>query len=80
MKPILGLAAAVAILFGAIQSHSQSITFDFQDGTDQGFGTGFGNDASKTFSIVNIGGSLRMGVPLGGPRGDECRDAQPVGL
>ncbi len=64
MKRTFGLAAAV--LFSALQSHSQSITFDFQDGTDQGFGTGFGNDASKIFPIVNIGGSLRMEVTLGG--------------
>jgi hypothetical protein len=66
MKRISNLAAIVALLFGAIQANGQSITFDFQDGTDQGFGTGFGNDASKTFPIVNIGGSLRMGVTLGG--------------
>jgi len=45
---------------------AQSVTFDFQDGTDQGFGTGFGNDASKAFPIVNIGGSFRMEVTLGG--------------
>ena len=44
----------------------QTVTFDFQDGTDQGFGTGFGNDASKAFPIVSIGGSLRMEVTLGG--------------
>lgn len=65
MKRISNLAAVVA-LFGAIQAHGQSITFDFQDGTDQGFGAAFGNDASVSFSIVNIGGSLRMAVPLGG--------------
>jgi hypothetical protein len=44
----------------------QSVTFDFQDGTDQGFGNPFGNDASKSFTIANIGGSLRMAVTLGG--------------
>ena len=48
------------------QAQGQSVTFDFQDNTDQGFGTGFGNDASANFSIVNIGGSLRMFAPLGG--------------
>src|SRR5437588_6485879 len=66
MKRISNLVAVVTLLFGAIEAHGQSITFDFQDGTDQGFGTGFGNDASKTFTIANIGGSLRMAVPLGG--------------
>ena len=66
MKRTFNLAAVFALLFGAIQSHGQSVTFDFQDGTDQGFGLGFGNDASKTFPIVNIGGSLRMAVTLGG--------------
>jgi hypothetical protein len=65
MKPTFNLAAVVA-LFGAVQVHGQSVVFDFEDGTDQGFGTGFGNDASATFPIVNIGGSLRMGVTLGG--------------
>lgn len=63
MKRTFSLAAAVVLLVGAIQARSQSVTFDFQDGTDQGFGTGFGDDASATFSIANIGGSLRMTVP-----------------
>src|SRR5262249_40993271 len=40
----------------------QSVTFDFQDGTDQGWGHKFDNDASENFPIVNIGGSLRMEV------------------
>lgn len=66
MKRTFGLAAALGLLVGAIQTHGQSFTFDFEDGTDQGFGTGFGNDASATFPIVNIGGSLRMGLTLGG--------------
>ena len=66
MKRTYNLVAVAALLFGAIQAHGQSITFDFQSGTDKGFGTGFGNDASQSFSIVNIGGSLRMAVPLGG--------------
>lgn len=66
MKHIIGSAAVVALLLGAVQTQAQTVTFDFQDGTDQGFGTGFGNDASKTFPIVSIGGSLRMAVTLGG--------------
>jgi len=61
--PILfcGLALA-ALLFVASGATAQSVTFDFEGGTDQGFGTGFGNDASATFPIVNIGGSNRMEV------------------
>src|SRR5436190_10439567 len=66
MKIIFTLATAAALTLGAIRVEAQSVTFDFQDGTDQGFGTGFGNDASKSFPIVNIGGSLRMEVTLGG--------------
>jgi hypothetical protein len=66
MKTTFILAAVAALVVGAIQAQGQSVTFDFQDGTDQGFGTGFGNDASKAFPIVNIGGSLRMEVTLGG--------------
>ncbi len=66
MKTIFTLATAAGLVLGAIHSQGQSVTFDFEDGTDQGFGTGFGNDASKSFPIVNIGGSLRMEVPLGG--------------
>src|SRR5437764_14636997 len=62
MKPKFCLAAVVALLLAGVQAQSQSVIFNFQDGTDQGFGAGFGDDASKSFPIVNIGGSLRMGV------------------
>src|SRR5687768_17642845 len=51
--------AAIAILLIATKASAQSGTLDFETGTDQGFGTGFGNDASATFPIVNIGGSNR---------------------
>jgi hypothetical protein len=62
---VFGLATLVALCCGALAS-AQSVTYNFEDGTDQGFGAGFGDDASKTFNIVNIGGSNRMEVPLGG--------------
>jgi hypothetical protein len=62
MKTKLALAAVAVFLVGAIQMHGQSVTFDFQDGTDQGFGLKFSNDASAAFPIANIGGSLRMGI------------------
>jgi len=75
IKRAFNLAAVVA-LFGAIQAHGQSVTFDFQDGTDQGFGAGFGDDASKSFSIQNIGGSLRMSVPRTGAFQEAGRQSQ----
>lgn len=65
MKRLLGLAL-VTVLLGAVHASAASATIDFQDGTDDGFGSGFGNDASVNFNIVNIGGSLRMETPLGG--------------
>jgi hypothetical protein len=63
MRRSIVLAALAALALGGAQAAAQSHTFDFEDGTDQGFGTGFGNDASATFTIDNIGGSLRMRVP-----------------
>jgi hypothetical protein len=54
---VLGIVAAVPT-----SASAQSVTFNFEDGTDQGFGTGFGDDASKSFPIVTIGGSMRMAV------------------
>jgi hypothetical protein len=54
--------AGVTALFLAVQANGQSVTYDFEDGTDQGFGTGFGDDTSASFPIVNISGSRRMAV------------------
>lgn len=68
--------AAVALLIGTIQARSQSVTYDFQDNTDQGFGLKFSNDASASFSIVNIGGSLRMQVPRTGAFQEADRASQ----
>ena len=65
MKSVLGLALAI-LLLGAVYARAASVTFDFEDGTDQGFGAGFGDDASKSFPIVSIGGSKRMETTLGG--------------
>jgi hypothetical protein len=64
MKHTLNLAAA-ALLFGAIQSHGQSVTFDFQDGTSQGWANA-GFSGTPLATNVNIGGSLRVYLPLGG--------------
>jgi hypothetical protein len=54
--------AVAALALGAGKASAVTATLDFQDGTDQGFGTGFGNNASANFPVANIGGSLRMGV------------------
>lgn len=62
MRRSIALAALSVLALGTAQASAQSVTFDFEDGTDQGFGTGFGNDASMNFPIDNIGGSLRMRV------------------
>jgi PEP-CTERM motif len=62
MQRFFGLAICAALLLSGGQAQGQSVTFDFEDGTDQGWGAGFGNDASQAHPIVNIGGSNRMGV------------------
>jgi len=62
MQRVFRIAAIAGLLLGAAKVSAQSVTFDFQDGTDQGFGHKFSNDASETFPIVNIGGSNRMEV------------------
>jgi hypothetical protein len=70
MKRICGLAIALALLSGA-RAPAQSMTFDFEDGTDQGWGTAFGdgpdgnNDSTASHPIVNIGGSNRMQLAVG---------------
>src|SRR5688572_8643433 len=63
MQPVSRTAAFAALVLGvATISSAQSVTFDFQDNTDQGFGHKFADDASEAFPIDNIGGSLRMRV------------------
>lgn len=64
-------ALAVLMLGVARVASAQLINYDFEDNTDQGWGTGFGsNDASATFTIVTDGapgnGSKYMRVPVGG--------------
>lgn len=61
MRSTLALATLAVLALG-VHASAQSHTFDFEDGTDQGWGTGFGNDASATYPIVNIGGSNRMAI------------------
>lgn len=63
MHPLFRAAACAAFGLGLAQlASAQSVTFDFEDGTDQGFGNKFSDDASASFPIVNIGGSNRMQV------------------
>jgi hypothetical protein len=62
MKRVFALGLLAALVAGGSQAFAQLAVFDFEDGTDQGFGTGFGNDASASFPIVTIGGSKRMEV------------------
>src|SRR5437867_4488530 len=66
MQHLFRMAAIAALLLGAAKASAQSSIFDFEDGTDQGFGTGFGDDASKTFTIATVAGSKRMFVPRTG--------------
>ena len=66
MRKSIYVAVVAALAFGAAQASAQTAVLDFEDGTDQGFGTGFGNNASANFTIANIGGSNRMLVPNSG--------------
>jgi hypothetical protein len=68
MRRVLLLAAvAAAFSLGGNLASAQTVVFDFEDLTDQGWGSGFGaNDASANHAIVNIGGSNRMQLNLGG--------------
>ena len=55
-------ALAICLLCIASRASAQSVTFNFEDGTDDGFGLKFNNDASANFPIVTIGGSKRMEI------------------
>jgi len=57
---------ALLLAIGATKASAQSVTYDFQDGTDQGFGHKFSDDASETFPVAHVGGSLRMQVARNG--------------
>lgn len=66
MQRVLGLALAVVVLLMGNQASAQSSVFDFEDGTDQGWGTGFGNDASANWPIDTVAGSKRIRLLRGG--------------
>lgn len=62
MRGVCHVAALAALLWCGATASAASVIFDFEDGTDQGFGNKFSNDASADFPIVDIGGSKRMEV------------------
>ena len=63
MRGVSCFAAFAALLLAAASASAQTAVFDFEDGTDQGWGSAFGpDDASQIHPIVNIGGSNRMEV------------------
>jgi len=57
MHRVFRMAAIAGLLLGAAKASAQSVTLDFEDGTDQGFGHKFSNDASESFPIVSVAGS-----------------------
>jgi len=63
MQRVLRLGAFTALLLvaGAAAS-AQSVTFDFNDGTDQGFGNPFSADPGNAVSVpvANVGGSNQL--------------------
>jgi hypothetical protein len=83
MRRSIALAALAALALGGAQASAQSATSTFESATDEGWGTGFGNDASASFAIVNHGppgnGTNYMRVPLGGFQvaGHEASGADP---
>lgn len=66
MRQILRIAAIAALVLGSTKlAHAQSKTFTFDDGTDDGWQTGFGT-TDNNWTVANVGGSNRMFIPLGG--------------
>ena len=63
---ITSLATAVALLgVGAIQAQAQSVTYNFSDGTSDGWAnSGFGSSPLAT--VQNIGGNNYISIPVGG--------------
>jgi hypothetical protein len=66
MHRVLGVATIAALLLctAATGASAESITFNFEDGTDQGWGNPFSADAGNTVNIpiANVAGSNRMKV------------------
>ncbi len=66
MHRVLNIVAIATFLCIAARVSAQSSVFDFEDGTDQGFGLKFSNDASASFTVSTVAGSKRMLVPRTG--------------
>jgi hypothetical protein len=71
MREVFRVAAIAALLLGAARASAQSVTYNFESGTDQGWGHKFSNDASESFPIQNVAGSNRMLVA----RNNDCQEA-----
>ena len=66
MHFVFRLAAVAALALGAANASAQSVTFNFEDGTDQGFRPKFTDPDTFNYTIANVGGSQRMAVPMVG--------------
>ena len=66
MREVFRVAAIAALLLGAGRASAQSVKYDFESGTDQGWGHKFSNDASESFPVSNVAGSNRMLVARNG--------------
>lgn len=81
MKRLLATALALTLLIGG-RATAQSVTFDFEDGTDQGWGPAFSdgpdgnNDVDASFPIVDIAGSKRMQMSTGAFQAGSIRSNQ----
>jgi hypothetical protein len=62
MRTLLYSTVISALLVGAGRASAAAVTYDFENGTDQGWGHKFSDDASESYPIVNIAGSNRMAV------------------
>ena len=65
MQHVYRMAAIAALLVFVSRVSAQSVTFTFDDGTDDGWSTAFGT-ADANYTVTNIGGSNRMLIPRTG--------------
>jgi hypothetical protein len=66
MRRILSLATVAILFLGVSQARAVTKIFDFEDGTDQGWGSAFGNPDDVVVPVVTIGGSKRLQFSPGG--------------
>jgi hypothetical protein len=65
MKQAFSRAAVVALILGALQAQSQSVSFTFADSTSDGWVNG-GFSSSPASTVVPIGANNYIRIPLGG--------------